>query len=227
MKTLLWKDWRINQFVLAFGAAMLAGPFLVGVTMNLYAQWRYGMPSRPWPDLLALLSALSLSLSLLTLAMLGGNAIACERADRSAEFLAYLPPTRRGIVGSKATLAISAGLIIWLVNLVAMYGIVPLTGELSTSGAQFFKDGLPNIAATGVLAFGAAWLGSSFLASPAIATGLGIFAPVTVVCVLGTVHYFLNPPGFDMARWYNIVCVPLGVGCFVAGTAYYLRRLEP
>ena len=59
----------------------------------------------------------SLALSQLTVALLGGNAIAGEAADCSAEFIAYLPLSRPRLLAGKLSLAFSAAVSIWGPNL--------------------------------------------------------------------------------------------------------------
>ena len=58
-------------------------------------------------------------------AMLGGNAIACERSDRSAHFLAYLPPTKTQILASKFLVAAGALAVLWGANCLVIYAIPP------------------------------------------------------------------------------------------------------
>ena len=48
-----------------------------------------------WGDMLVAYGSVALYMTFIVTALLGGHAIACERADRSAHFLAYLPPTKR------------------------------------------------------------------------------------------------------------------------------------
>ena len=96
MTALLWKDYRLNRLVLFIGVLLLVGPILIAVGSNYYSRWRTGSICA-WPDLLVHTEITSLAFSLLTIGLLGGNAVAGERMDRSTEFLAYLPPTRRAL----------------------------------------------------------------------------------------------------------------------------------
>ncbi|HUU85679.1 MAG TPA: hypothetical protein VM243_19445 [Phycisphaerae bacterium] len=228
MKALLWKDCRVNGLVLIVGAVLVVGPFLIAVPVNFYSERVFGALPRPWPQQLTTIGLASLSFSLLTMVMLGGNAIAGERADRSAEFLAYLPPSRRAIITSKAVLAIGAGLAVWLVNLGVIYVLAPRTAripeELAMHLGDVQGDTLVFLAALSVYLFGSAWLGSCLVASPAIATGLGFVPPFITGCLL---LYFLGPEHPDIDAWYYTLAVTLGVLFFVAGVAYYVRRVEP
>lgn len=228
MKALLWKDCRVNGLVLIVGALLVLGPFLIAVPINFYSERIYGALSRPWPEQLTVTGLVSLAFSLLTMVMLGGNAIAGERADRSAEFLACLPPSRRAIITSKAIVALGVGLAAWLVNLGVIYILAPRTGwvpaELATHIQQSRADTLFFLGVLSVYLFGSAWLGSCLVASPAIATGLGFVPPFMTGCLL---LYFLGPEHPAIDGWYCGIAVTLGVLFFVAGVAYYLRRVEP
>ena len=61
-------------------------------------------------------SIYSLIISQLAIALIGGNAIAGERADRSAEFLCSLPITRKRILASKLLISLAIILVIWLTD---------------------------------------------------------------------------------------------------------------
>ena len=228
MKALLWKDYRINRSLLAFAALLVAGPFFAVRVINRYPQFSYHHHLRPRPYALVNTGTFSLAFHLVTIAMLGGVAVAAERADRSAEFLAYLPPSRRAIITSKAILAVSAMLLICAVEVAVMYGLAPRIGPIP-EGLVDFRDKLtPVLIPTAVLIFGAAWLGSSLLTSHSFATGVGVAAPIALVGVLAAVAYFLDLRGFfDLGAWYKLLCIPLGVLCFAAGVVYYLHRVEP
>jgi ABC-type transport system involved in multi-copper enzyme maturation permease subunit len=227
MKALLWKDYRVNLLVLAFGVAVLVGLPLLALALNLHGQLTIGSAPRPWSELLVHTTPFGLAIQLLTMAMLGGNAVASERADRSAEFLAYLPPSRWAIITSKAIFAISVGLFIWGVSLAIIYVVAPAIGAVTAELIDFRDSTVPVLAATSVLLFGAAWFGSTFLPSHTLATGFGIVLPIALLCSLWSAEYFLELRGFDVGWWYRTLCIPLGVAFFAAGVVYYTRRVEP
>lgn len=228
MKALLWKDYGVNRHVLLIGLAILVFPYVFGGALIFYEAAQHELTKTSWYDFWSTCSVYSVALSLLTIGLLGGNAIAGERADRSAEFLAYLPPSRRAIITSKALLAIGAGVLIWVVNLLSAYGLAALGGDAMPEDG-FRNEGLPILAATAALIFGVAWFASSFLSSPAIAMGLGFLAPAMIG---GVVTQVIMPPyesllGHGAGWWYCTSCVILGTLCFAAGIVYYLRRVEP
>jgi hypothetical protein len=75
MKPLLWKDYRINRLLLIFGLVVCVGPWIIAIARNLLIEWRGG---EAWwaPEFWVFVYGISLTLSLFTFAMLGGNAIA-------------------------------------------------------------------------------------------------------------------------------------------------------
>ena len=78
-----------------------------------------------------------------------------------------------------------------------------------------------------ILLFGTAWMGSSFLESPAIGTSVGIGAPIALLIVLSVLQYYTGNDAFELGWWYNAMCTILGIACFITGTVHYLRRIEP
>ena len=230
MRALLWKDYRLNRMLLGFGGFALLGPFLLGAANNFYCAWRIG-PADWSVTFWISMSLISLGLSGFTIVMLGANAIAAERGDRSAEFLAYLPPSRRAIIASKAIIVLSAWALIWLVNLTAVYVIAPLVEgvPLSAVGESHgnFAEALAMFGATSVILLGTSWLLSSLLSSHSIATGLGIGAPIMVGIFLAMINEYYRPVDFNYTWWYKVLCYSLGSAGFLGGIGYYLRRVEP
>jgi ABC-type transport system involved in multi-copper enzyme maturation permease subunit len=227
MKALIWKDFHINMFVLAYGVVILLAPLAAFTAVNLYAGLRYERLVWSWSELLIMNACFGMALQLLTAAMLGGCAVAAERADRSAEFLAYLPPSRWAIITSKAVLAVGAGTLIWLVELALAHWFAPFFGPTVEDIAIFREQMTVVLTPTAVLLFGAAWCASTVSPSHAIATGVGIAAPIALLAVLLGVEYFFNPRAFDLGSWYRPLCVVLGIAAFIAGIVYYVRRVEP
>lgn len=226
MRALLWKEYRLNRGVLLLGVALLLAPYATVLGVALHSHWPSWPPAAEWPGLLLTASLFSLGLSELTLVTLAGNSIASERADRSAEFLAYLPPSRLQILASKVLLALLAAGVIWAVNLFVGEVVAPALGTSPASLAGSLAP-RPLLAATAVMLFGAGWLGSALLDSPAIATSLGIGATLAVPFVLMTVLGLFGSSQDDFKHWGIITCLTLGALCFVCGSVYYLRRVEP
>ncbi len=225
LKALVWKDYRVNRLILIVGLVLLIVPHLIAW---VYV-WREQPPREYLQWTLLAASAYSIILSQVTLTLLGGNAIAAERVDRSAEFLGYLPPSRAMIIASKALLAFVTALVIWGVNLVVFCLVAPWEGLANMGGdAQTMFEMPRYVAATGVCMFGIAWLGSSCLASPTFAIFGGLVSPLVVHLSLMSCSTGLGWPTMaDLGHWYFGTCLVLGCLCFVSGTWYFVRRVEP
>jgi ABC-type transport system involved in multi-copper enzyme maturation permease subunit len=225
LKALFWKDYRVNRLILIVGVVLLTAPHLIAW---IYV-WRAQPPREYVQWTLLAASAYSIVLSQLTLTLLGGHAIAAERVDRSAEFLGYLPPSRAMIITSKALLAFVTALVIWGVNLVVFCLAAPWE-ELPNLGrdAPTMFEVPRYVAATGACMFGIAWLGSSCLPSPTFAIFGGLVSPLVVNLSLMSCSTGLGWPAMaDVGHWYLVICPTLGCLCFVSGTWYFLRRVEP
>ncbi len=124
MRWLLWKDYRHNRLIVFTALALLLGPHLVGVGILTVGRWvktdtRNGQAvywAPKWHDVLGGTSCYSLFICQLAAALIGGNAIAGERVDRSAEFLYSMPIRRSRLLASKLLLALAMAAAIWLVN---------------------------------------------------------------------------------------------------------------
>jgi ABC-type transport system involved in multi-copper enzyme maturation permease subunit len=232
MKALLWKDWQVNRTVLQAAAVGFLVPYLVGTFVNLLSLWRTGQ-GQLWSELLAFAALWSLGISFATITFLGSNAIAGERADRSAEFLAYLPVPRRAALGSRIVVALGPAVLVWLVNLALVYGMPHWAAQWAPESVRNFiqirHTGVSVFAVITVLAVGVAWFCTSRLRSPSISAALGLLAPVLLLLPLATIKDIANVRHieFDMVRWYMALAPSLGVIFFVAGCVHYVRRVEP
>ena len=86
MKWLLWREYRLNRWILITGAVLLLLPYLITLIVLCWPN-AISTGANHIVDSLIVAAFYSLGISQLTVALLGGNAIAGERADRSAEFL--------------------------------------------------------------------------------------------------------------------------------------------
>jgi hypothetical protein len=211
---------------LLIGLLVLLMPLGVGAALNWFGYWRYGVWGESWPSLFARMGVISLGLSLVTFGMVPGNAIAGERADRSVEFLGYLPPSRAAHLLSKGLVAVFALAVAWAANATCAWVIAPALGEVPADSADFVRTTFPWLSAAAVAVFGAAWLGSSVSPSPVYATGIGFAAPWLVLSSLAVGEF-----GFGYEGWIGAGFVPVNIVvgslCFVAGIVCYLRRIQP
>ncbi len=239
VNTLLWKDYRQNvRMLIAVGVFVLM-PYLIGLAIVLVAAVRSHLgsddgagrdllyefmgPNQTWVDVIGGASVFSLCVAALAASFIGGNAFAGERADRTAEFLAYLPIRRGPALVSKAILAVGVctGMIIANIVIGRICGL-PMRDNPS------FTNFLVTLATSALLMFGASWLCSTFLQTPAISAACGVFAPFLIA---GTLLLWDYLHGSDNAitteRWYSSIATVVGGGLFITGTLYYLRRVDP
>lgn len=239
MNTLLWKEYRQNARMLIAVGVFLSMPYVIGLAIVVIATVRVQLsgdngsgrdllyqfigPNQTWVNVIGGVSVWSLCVATLATAFIGGNAFAGERADRAAEFLAYLPIRRGQALASKAILAVGvcAGMIVVNIVIGRICGL-PMRDNPS------FTDFMVNLASSALLIFGASWFCSTFLRTPAISAACGVFAAVLVV---GTLLLWDYLQGSDEAatteRWYPTIATVAGGGLFIAGVWHYLRRVEP
>lgn len=233
MKWLIWREYRLNRPILIAGTVLLLLPYLV---VTLIVLWRQKGSATGVPDVavvFGIAAIWSLFLCQLTVALLGGNAIAGERADRSAEFIAYLPLPRTRLLGSKLILAFSAAALIWGINLLVLWILVSLAPQFRSGPSLSPKIPLTlsYVAITGLVFYGVSWLISSFQSSPTFAVVGGLITPLLVLMGLHAAAWAMDmdPSSVDQfaGTWYATICPILAVVCFSIGTWYYLTRVEP
>lgn len=229
MKWLVWKEYRLNRLILVVGVALLVVPHSLALIL---AWFEAGPPlnagvSQVRNNIL-ISSVYSLVLSQLTLALLGGNAIACERVDRSAEFLAYLPVSRTRILAGKITLVLFAAAMIWGLNLLVQLSVAADLLPLGSQDWEMVRSLVACVAITGFMFVSVGWLLSSVLESPTFAICGGLITPMVVILGIQSLGWLLGyTPDETAWSWYWRTCLVLAPTCFLAGTCYYLRRVEP
>jgi ABC-type transport system involved in multi-copper enzyme maturation permease subunit len=226
MKGLLWKDYRLNRGLLLLGVLALAGVYLVGLTAEVSNTWPEMPASNAWADALYSFGHMAFGIMPLIAALLGGNAVACERSDRSAHYLAYLPPTKAQIVTSKFLVAACALAVLAGANAVVIWGIAPLLSPEPTNFLDML--GTPSGALAGcVMTFGVGWLASTCLDKPTFPVLVALVSPFALGYGL---LLFANATGlsrFDVLAWAGTLTLSVGVATFLAGTWCYCRRVEP
>ena len=233
MNWLIWKEYRQNRLILIVGAVLLILPHVVALILT----WRGVGPDIAYevhrmPKNLLVAGFYSLIISQLTLALLGGHAIASERADRSAEFLAYLPLSRAKHLAGKTILSLAVFVLIWIPNLLILR--LAVSGFTKPIAPQEYAGGwlaLGIIAVTGLVFFAVGWLLSSILESPTFAICGGLITPLLIMTGIMTGAWLFMVPepiveslATPLYAGIGLVLAPV---CFVVGTIYYLQRVEP
>jgi ABC-type transport system involved in multi-copper enzyme maturation permease subunit len=233
MINLLWKEfWQNSRVLLAIGI-VAAGPYAIYLILLIVQMFRMRdqhveVTVQELGTLLLVASGLSMYLTILLAAFLGGNAVAGERADRSAEFAACLPISPGKAVASKAIVAAGACFAIWAVDA----AVFLIAGQLASPGHFFdprspFDPAIIVISLVGVVGlFGLAWLFSSLLRSPAISAAAALGTGLTLAFV---VRCFLPWEPLSNSRLISLLSLPVGIGvlCFASGVFLCLRRVEP
>ncbi len=225
-KALLWKDYRQNRLLLVASLIMLVAsiPFVWLIAWLNDASFEHEM-------MLAMAIYGVMPTSILVVAMLGGTIIAADRADRSAIFLAYLPPTRKTVLLSKALCAGSTTLVILIINLALLASLFLLIWTSRPWSGPFQWQNLLQMnlvmVATALLIFGTAWFAGSLLGSPAIASCIG----VGIFMVLGSAIFLVNArPGVpyiiqqNIPELYAAIAGLFGLTFFIAGCLHSLYR---
>ena len=224
------KDVRICRLPIIAGVVLLFGPFAMAWLIVSYMPlWNEATPATAWATFLGTGSYFSVMCSQPTLAMISGNIIAAERSDRSAEFLAYLPPSKAQVIGSKFFVLAMTVLVVWGLNLAVGAIAEWLAGE-TDAARTMTADLLPlrELATIGLVAVGSGWCASSVCSTTGPAVALAFTSPLMVLAVLTAIQYVAGWPsvhGFGSV--YFPTCALLGATLFMIGTVYFLRRIEP
>ena len=229
MKALLWKDARLTRSVFILGGVLLLLPYVGALIMGAQLS---GQSGESWwgYDQIMRMGFISVILTLIPTTMLAGNALAREREDHSAQFLACLPPTRWLVLTSKLVIAGGATLLLWAVNVAVILGIAPRMHDAPAVLVPGVHDNpvteLYYIAAVAVLLFGVAWLCSSVVSRASTAVAAGLLWPLILLLavILGRYAFQLSAWNGPIYLWASLV---LGLGGFALGSLFFVRRFEP
>jgi ABC-type transport system involved in multi-copper enzyme maturation permease subunit len=229
MNWLLWKEFRQNQVVVYATLLFLLTPHLLAIYAACEQTYFWHASSRDLMGYFSLSSIYSLLLSQLSIVTAGGNAIAGERADRSAEFLGSLPISRKKVLVSKVLFSLAIIFVIWSIDASALMW---LEGRSQIIAANDVANTLCYTAITSLTFFCVAWGLSAFLSSPTVAVLGGLLTPLFLWTGIFFVGYMLGygsrPDAVELAVYlYCTMCLALSPICFGVGTWYYLRRVEP
>jgi ABC-type transport system involved in multi-copper enzyme maturation permease subunit len=202
---LLWREFRLNRWILVTSATVI----LLCYAIALFVDGFIATEDNPDPDEHAF-AGFGVAFSALTVALLAGNAFAGELADRSVEFLDYLPLERTHLLASKLLLCFSTITVLCMSDLLVL-------AQTATNRQVGFRE-LVSISSIAVLVFGVSWLVSSFQSSPALATVSGLMAAIAFVGGVAAESLTSVERGALLA-----VVFAIGIGCFSIGTWHYLR----
>lgn len=162
----------------------------------------------------------------------GGMAFASERRDRSADFLALLPTSRSASAASKLLAAVALLSAAFALHMVmaavgshardSVYNAGRGPGFLHTDGGA-----VAALAAAMAMGFGIAWGLSSVLTSAAVSACIGGVCPLGSCVLLRYVADAREWPTATFDHWWFTLALSCAAVGLMAGTAVYLRRIEP
>jgi ABC-type transport system involved in multi-copper enzyme maturation permease subunit len=220
MKALLWKEYRQNRQVLLAAAALTAIPYVGALLRYLFEESPTYSAGSPlvWAFTFHGISELTMMLTVVAFALIAGNSIAGERADRSTEFTFSLPIARTSAWIGKIMVAVAACTI-----LIAVHACL----RVATAPGIANRDYLLLLLSSSVLAFGAAWVFSSLLNNSAVTTVLGISAFLVIYSVIRLYNQYAEPAPLDSMLLLAVLDIAIGLIGFCVGSLIYLRRVEP
>ena len=227
---LIKKDIRICRLPILIGLLLLAAPFVLSwALIRTMPLWTEAVAQHAWAAVLGTGCYFSLLCSFPTLAMISGCIIAAERADRSAEFLAYLPPSRRQILVSKFLVLLTTLILIWGTNLAIFLLANWLEGETDAASTVMQDFSTVRIfLVVGIAGMGSGWLGSAISNNTGPAVGLAFITPVLIMPGIYLISQLTNwPSPLDYEGYFIGCCLATGGLSFVLGTTYFLHRVEP
>ena len=168
-------------------------------------------------------------------AMIAGSVFTLERSDRSAEFLACLPPTRKQNLASKLIVAIGATLAMVVVHVTAYAVAAWIAPLVLQKGGLFQESPLPDV--LGVVTFISvvtAMLGGALAAGAwAKSNGgpilCGLLTPLLILSLLRTITWALEIPSWGDSFRVRVVTsmFVLGLALGTSGSYWYVMRSEP
>jgi len=227
MIQLLKKDLRVHRMALFAAAALwTVGPAITWLGWILRGE----NTSKYLGDYIATMGFAGFFVTVILGALLGGDAFAAERRDRTADFLAMVPVSRAKIILSKLILSIVIISILWAMAMgTLILSTVATPTEFHEYNGNQQSVWYPILCAMSltIMAFGTAWLLSIFLKEPLGATILALMEMAAIMTLVGI---YLNwHPMPDAESFWMFSYLPLFVGMisWVAGSYYYARRVEP
>jgi ABC-type transport system involved in multi-copper enzyme maturation permease subunit len=231
MTWLVWKEYRQNRLIVLFLCILMLAPAAIVAVIH-FAEAN----DRPWTspqEAIAMAVFNALAITQVILALIGGLAFAGERADRSAEFQAYLPVPRWKTFVAKLLLALCLAAVIWLPTGILL-GVNHWNPQFALDGPcqslRGISAAVPFIAITGLTFFCIGWFFSSFTSSPTLAVFAGLLTPFILAVGIG-----IGSEIFGLARLedslikfcFVVICPLLSAIGFLIGSWLFLRRVEP
>jgi ABC-type transport system involved in multi-copper enzyme maturation permease subunit len=210
LRALIWKDMRLNRTALILCGVLFALALLVWFGVGIYLQHTVAGEHS-----FGLFVEMSLMLvggfTFLATALVGANVAAGEYPDRSADFLAYLPPSRKLVLLSKVIAGLASSLVLAAIGLAA----------ITILGKGDIAQNTMLVLSAYWLIFAASWSVGAVSRSGPIGMCVGMSFPVALAIAIG------NMVEDKPLRLFSLAAAIIGAILFVAATVILLRRREP
>ena len=238
-RTLIRKDIRLLRNYLRLAVCGSIGCYVASAIAAGLINQNGGRPSTLAELVLMTLrngSTLGLPISLFFAALLGGSVLTLERSDRSAEFLACLPPSPREHLTNKLTLVFSVSLLMFGLHTVASIGerlLLPhVRGAADLFGSSATTSPWLDVAAYCVFTLavvGGGLAASAWSRSNGVPVLCGLLTPVLVLILDASLTRLLNLQSSTEHAQARILITAAIVGATLnfLGCYWYLTRTEP
>jgi ABC-type transport system involved in multi-copper enzyme maturation permease subunit len=236
MRALLAKDWRFFRAPMI--ALLVVGPacFLIALTAVFSSHPAEGVIDTAL-QCLFIAAIVACALTSLLASAFGGIAIAAERTDRTADFMALLPVTRMQILLSKWIISISmllasAGTYLAIAGASLLIVLCRHSRDPASMNEMHrdMGDLLTSIACwIGFTAafFGIGWLLSTFTRSGPISACISIAMTIAVAAVFGLAMDNSRYRDQDLSLAFASLLLAIGLLAASGGAIYYRKRIAP
>lgn len=233
---LLKKDLQLLRVYWQAASVFTLAPYLISgaivYEISQYPKWLLSPATRALV-ILNYGSNLGLAITAFVAALIAGSAIPLERIDRSAEFLACLPPTRKQILISKLTIIFGITISMVTVHTVAVaIGHQLLPYARHDQSVDLVLPSLGKLAlflAATVSVTGGSFAASAWCNSNGIPTLCGLLTPAVAASLVSLIGYWLDvsSEGESFQARYLMASLALGCTFLILGSYWYLTRSEP
>jgi ABC-type transport system involved in multi-copper enzyme maturation permease subunit len=230
VNALLQKDLRLYRAPICTAALAIVTPWLLLMVVGFY-RILVNPDAHGGVDIVGSVAMFGVVSAIIVAAIFGGFAFSVERREKSADFLAMLPVSRRQVMTSKVLISIGPVMVLWLIQSSAFF-LLNATGrniddsvEIADAFVATYAVSLSAI----ILAFGVAWLAGLFIKSPSISASIALMT--LLASGFFTRLWMEDPFGevrpVDLARVVFSLWTITGIVCFLIGAVVFTRRVRP
>ena len=221
---LLWKDIRLNKYMILLAIFLVDTPYLT-TALGLSAFTGEPEDNTPLSERLSIAFPFSLFFLAIASAFIGANPNTAEKSERTDRFLAYLPPTRLAVVTSKVLIALSLFFLAWIGPVVVYFACLrpAVSGGIVGLGVKLI---VYHCISASLIVFGFSWLASMFVRSSTLCGMAAIVGWIAVLTIVRKSPFAYHQGRFDTAHMLD--CLPwiglaIAVSSLAVGIGLFLR----